>query len=40
MDEKKAAEALKAWLETDFSNEKRHARRLEKIRQYENSKSK
>lgn len=32
---KKAKKILKAWLETDFSNQKRHKRRLKKIKNYD-----
>ena len=32
---KKAEKILQAWLETEFTNEERHARRLNKIRKYE-----
>ena len=31
-----AIEAVKVWLETPFSNEERHERRIEKIRAFEN----
>ena len=31
LDKKKAIEAIKLWLETDFSNEARHLRRIKKI---------
>ncbi len=34
--EKEAEKILKIWLETEFSNEKRHKRRLDKIKNYEN----
>ncbi|MCP4269913.1 MAG: RpiB/LacA/LacB family sugar-phosphate isomerase [Candidatus Brocadiaceae bacterium] len=34
----KAKELVKLWLETRFSNEERHKRRIEKIRVIENNK--
>lgn len=34
--EDKAKEILKTWLETSFSNEQRHIRRLGKVKQFEN----
>lgn len=36
IDEEKAKKIVKAALETNFSGEERHKRRIEKIRQYEN----
>ena len=35
MDNKKAEKILKAWLETEFSKEKRHVKRLKRISEYE-----
>lgn len=35
-DEKQAKELLKVWLETPFSGEERHIRRIKKIEEYEN----
>ena len=34
--EKEAEKILKIWLKTEFSNEERHKRRLDKIKNYEN----
>jgi ribose 5-phosphate isomerase RpiB len=37
LSEEKAKKIIKTWLETEFSNEERHIRRLNKIREYENA---
>ncbi len=36
LDKEKAIEAVSLWLKTEFLNEQRHARRIEKIKKYEN----
>jgi ribose 5-phosphate isomerase B len=36
IDETKAKEIVKVWLDTEYSREERHTRRLNKIRDYEN----
>jgi len=38
MTEKEAKEIVKVWLETEFSHEERHERRIKKIMEYENNK--
>lgn len=35
MNEEEAKEIVKVWLETGFSNEERHKRRIDKIKEYE-----
>lgn len=37
LEEEENKEILKVWLETNFSNEERHKRRLSKIEQFENT---
>lgn len=36
MDENQALEIVKTWLKTNFTNEQRHKRRIDKISEYEN----
>ncbi|MFH2020473.1 MAG: RpiB/LacA/LacB family sugar-phosphate isomerase [archaeon] len=37
MTEKEAKDIIKVWLETEFSNEERHMRRIQKIKDFENA---